>query len=57
MEGDATTGPLANLLAQLCKPADAERMCNALVPASRAGSPSEVAAAARGAAAAANRRP
>ena len=38
MEGNATTGPLANLLAQLCKPADAECMCNALVPASRAWS-------------------
>jgi hypothetical protein len=46
MEGNATTGPFANLLARLCKRADAECMCNALVPASWAWSPSEVAAAA-----------
>jgi hypothetical protein len=30
---DATTGPFANLLAQLCKPADAECICMALVTA------------------------
>jgi hypothetical protein len=45
---DTTTGPLANLLVQPCKPADAECMRNTLVPASRAWSPSEVAAAAYG---------